>query len=100
MIMMFSYIQLEKGDDLQVNLDGASGKRFKIKLGEITLFIERQDLEELEDMIEEALWDETEHRDYLKEQVDKLESECDDLRSEKPSNPYSHYVDDRLYHRD
>lgn len=97
---MFNYVQVEKGDDIKVSMDGKTGRRFQIKIGDLKLFIERKDLEELEDMIEEALWDETEHRDYLKDQIEKLESECEDLRSEKPSNPYSHYVDDRLYHRD
>ena len=65
-------ISVESRDNMKVDTESRNGKKFAIRLEGITLYFDRKDLEELEDMIESELWDESEHRDTLSDKVDEL----------------------------
>jgi hypothetical protein len=79
MMIMTIEINIEARDGMRVNTEGRNGKKFAVKLEGVTLYFDRKDLEELEELIEAELWDETEHRDYLKNKLDEADLIVDEL---------------------
>ena len=63
-------LTVDKQDRIKVGIASPNG-RFFIKLGDVEIFLDRQDLEELENAIEAELWDEEYYRKNLEEKLEE-----------------------------
>ena len=73
---------VDEKDKMKVEHADTTEKRFAIKLGDVEIFLSRNDLVELEEKIEDILWDESNHRDKLEEELDRVTSELEEAKEE------------------
>lgn len=86
---------LDKSDNIKVSMYDKKGSKFVVTLGGIEIYLTRQDLEELDEKIEEQLWDEQYHRNNLEEALENAIFEKDCLEEEikyiKDPDDFYHY---------